>query len=98
MIFLLVLFIISALTVATVDMSEDSFVAKNYVEQMVKIQELRLLEKTVSNVIDDIFKKDDPNIDTLDENWAKPYLLPTKFGDVSVEVIDLERYLNPNTL
>jgi len=98
MIFLLVIFIVSALTVATVDMSEDSYITKTYVDQLVKSQEIRLLEKTVSTVIEDIFKKDDLNIDSLDENWAKPYFLPTKIGDISVNIVDQERFLNPNSL
>lgn len=98
MIFLLVIFLIGALTVSTVDLSEDIYIAKRYTEELVSNQEMVLLEKTVSTVISDIFKKDDPNIDSLDEEWAKPYFFPTKMGDISVEIVDQERFLNPNTL
>lgn len=98
MIFLLVIFLIGALTVSTVDISEDSYIAKKYAYELVRNQEMVLLEKTVSSIISDIFKKDDQNIDALDEEWAKPYFFPTKLGDITVEIVDQERYLNPNTL
>ncbi|MCX8083910.1 MAG: general secretion pathway protein GspK [Calditerrivibrio sp.] len=98
MIFLLVLFLVAALTVATVDMSEDSFIAKKYMKHLVTIQEVRLLEKTVSTVFKDIFKKDDANIDSLEEDWAKPYFFPTKLGNITIEIVDQERFLNPNSI
>jgi general secretion pathway protein K len=98
MILLLIFFLVSAMTITTANISEDQVVIATYTQELIKIEEIRNIEKTVDTYIQQIFKKDDATIDSFREQWSDNYTLPTNLGTVSIEIIDQERYLNPNNL
>lgn len=98
MILLLIFFLVSAMTITTANISEDQVVIATYTQELIKIEEIRNIEKTVDNYIQQIFKKDDSTIDSFREQWSDNYTLPTNLGIISIEIIDQERYLNPNNL
>ncbi|NPB05272.1 MAG: general secretion pathway protein GspK [Aquificae bacterium] len=44
----------------------------------------------------EVLKRDDGAYDALSEFWAKPIVLETPVGELSVQIVDLDRYLNLN--
>lgn len=43
-----------------------------------------------------LLRREDKSYDALTDPWAKPYIFETHLGTVSVEIVDEDRFLNPN--
>lgn len=62
-----------------------------------KIQALHIFESTLPIVIDTI-KKDDPQVDSLKDNWAFRLNFRDEKAEISITIYDEERFLNLNNL
>jgi len=46
--------------------------------------------------ITSLLQREEKSYDALTDLWAKPYIFETHLGTVSVEIVDEDRFLNPN--
>jgi len=98
MLIVIVYFLIAFSSFYILSMVEDSYFLEKYVDKIVKQEEVISLSNAVIDLIENYLSTDDPKIDSLKDNWAKPLTIPLTNGSVEITIIDQERYLNPNML
>ncbi|NPA32547.1 MAG: general secretion pathway protein GspK [Aquificae bacterium] len=60
-----------------------------------KEKHYRALSSALPRVLE-LLRREDASYDALTDPWAKPYALETPVGEVSVVILDEDRFLNPN--
>ncbi len=98
MVVFIVFSIIGILTILTTDLADDSYFFDNYVGSILEQEQIYYLSDTGIKAVERILEEDKNNYDALNETWAQS--MPVQLEDVSltIQIVDQERYLNPNLL
>jgi len=98
MILIIVLIIISTLGVLILNLSEERFVLENYIESQINTEEIIFASKSAEKALKKLLDKDDKSVDYIGELWSQT--IPVSLNDINIqiEIIDQERFLNPNFL
>ncbi len=96
---LIVVFILIGSIAATVtSLSDDSYLLDEYVNRTVEYEQIYMMADLALEAVNEIFKNDDPKVDYYGEYWSQNITVPIENGQITVTIVDQERYLNPNYL
>ena len=98
MILIFVISIISSLTFLTTQVSDDLYIYQTYVNDYKNREQLYLISDTALKAVKNFLLKDDPAVDSFQDLWASEIPVITGEAQITVNIIDQERYLNPNIL
>jgi len=98
MILVIVFVIISSIGVVVIDIIEDRYMLENYVENSIDTQQVLLASNSISKAITKLLDSDDKTVDYLGELWAENISYSFENVKIEIQIIDQERYLNPNRL
>ncbi|RMA93166.1 type II secretion system minor pseudopilin [Hydrogenothermus marinus] len=98
MIIIFVIAIISSLTFLLTSTAYDVEIYQKYVQDYKNKEQLYLISDTAIKAVEQFLKKDDSSYDSLNDFWAKEIPIITQDAQITLTVIDQERYLNPNIL
>ncbi|SNZ06475.1 general secretion pathway protein K [Persephonella hydrogeniphila] len=96
MILLFVFIVIASIGTAVLDTTEDRYLLENYVEDSVNTQQILLISDSISEALIKVLNKDDKSVDYIGEFWSKNIPLALENVKVEVQIVDQERFLNPN--
>ncbi|WP_022847624.1 MULTISPECIES: type II secretion system minor pseudopilin [unclassified Desulfurobacterium] len=98
MILLVILMIIGTVTAVVTETANETFFASQYVTKVLQQEQVMALADAMSAGIRELLSQDDGNVDYYGEYWSYPIPISLDGIDLTVEVEDEERYLNPNML
>ncbi|OMH40862.1 general secretion pathway protein GspK [Desulfurobacterium indicum] len=98
MILLVILMVIGAVTMAVTNTADETFFASHYVTKVLQQEQVMALADAISAGVKELFARDDGNVDYYGEYWTYPVPVSLNGVDLTVEIEDEERYLNPNIL
>ncbi len=98
MILLVVLMIIASLSAVVTETAQNSFFYQQYVDKMVRQEQVMALSDGVAEGVKILFSRDDSNVDYYGEYWSYPVPFSLHGISVNIEIEDEERFLNPNIL
>ncbi len=98
MILIFVISIISSLTFLTTQIADDLYIYQTYVNDYKNRQQLYLISDTALKAVKNFLLRDDPAVDSFQDFWASEIPIITQEAQITINIIDQERYLNPNFL
>lgn len=98
MILIIVLIIISTLGALILNLSEERFVLENYIESQINTEEIIFASKSVEKALIKLLDRDDKSVDYIGEFWSQTIPVSLDDVDIQIEIVDQERFLNPNFL
>ncbi len=98
MILIFVISIISSLTFLTTQVSDDLYIYQTYVNDYKNREQLYLMSDTALKAVKNFLLKDDTAVDSFQDLWASEIPVITGEAQITVNITDQERYLNPNIL
>jgi len=98
MILLFVFIVIASLGTAVLDTTEDRYLLENYVENSIDTQQILLLSDSVTKALIKILDNDDKSVDYIGEVWSENMPLAVEGVKINIQIVDQERFLNPNKL
>ncbi len=98
MIVFIVFSIIGILTVFVTDLADDSYFFDNYVSSILEQEQIFYISDTAVEAVKNFLKEDKNEYDSLNENWAQEMPVQLEEASLDIQIIDQERFLNPNLL
>ena len=96
---LIVVFILIGSIVATVtSVSEDTYILDEYVNRTIEYEQIYMMADLALEAVEEIFRNDNPDVDYFGEYWSENITVPIENGQITVTIVDQERFLNPNFL
>jgi len=95
---IVVFLLIGSITAVVTSVSEDSYTLDEYVSRTIEYEQIYMMSDLALKAVEEIFKSDDPKVDYLGEFWSKNITIPIENGQITVTIVDQERFLNPNYL
>jgi len=90
--------IIGILTVFVTDLADDSYFFDNYVSSILEQEQIFYISDTAVEAVKNFLKEDKNEYDSLNENWAQEMPVQLEEASLDIQIIDQERFLNPNLL
>ncbi|GAB6071783.1 type II secretion system protein GspK [Venenivibrio stagnispumantis] len=98
MIIIFVISIITTLTFLLTSITDDIYIFQSYVNDYKNKEQLYLISDASLNAVKDFLLSDSDDIDTLQDKWATEMPLVIDNIKLKINIIDQERFLNPNIL
>ncbi|WP_457568361.1 general secretion pathway protein GspK [Desulfurobacterium sp.] len=98
MILLVILMVIGGVTAMVTETADETFFASRYVEKVIQQEQVMALADAIAAGVKELFSQDDRNVDYYGEYWSFPVPVSLDGFDLTVEIEDQERYLNPDLL
>ncbi|WP_457639345.1 type II secretion system minor pseudopilin GspK [Persephonella sp.] len=98
MLLVVVLILIGSLSASLTITSEDSFILNEYVERTIEYEELYQVSQMAVDAVKELLQSDDKTVDYIGEVWSQNFTVPADNLQLSMVIVDQERYLNPNYL
>jgi len=99
MILVLVLFLVLGLVAFVFNAQVSSVGASSVARKVVEKERALVLLKSATPVVKKLLDRyTNGGFVSLNDPWAKPITVPSPLGEIEVEVVDLERFLNLNRL
>jgi len=99
MILVLVLFLVLGLVAFVFNAQVSSTGASSVVRKVTEKERALVLLKSATPIVKNLLDKyTNGGLVSLNDPWAKPITVPSPLGDIEVEVVDLDRFLNLNRL
>ncbi len=98
MVVFIVFSIIGILTVFVTDLADDSYFFDNYVSTTLEQEQIFYISDAGIEAVKRILKEDKNGYDALNEGWAQEMPVQLDEASLVIQVVDQERFLNPNFL
>ena len=96
MILVLVLGFFLTLTYYVTDTLQSTNSVREIYEKVYLKEKHYIILDSLIPKITSLLQREEKSYDALTDLWAKPYIFETHLGTVSVEIVDEDRFLNPN--
>ncbi len=98
MLLIIVFVLIGSIAATVTSVSEDTYILDEYVNRTIEYEQIYMMADLALEAVNEIFKNDNPNYDYFGEYWSENITVPLENGQVTVTIVDQERFLNPNYL
>jgi general secretion pathway protein K len=98
MLLIVVLILIGSIVATVTSVSEDTYVLDEYVNRTIEYEQIYMMADLALEAVEEIFRNDNPDVDYFGEYWSENITVPIENGQVTVTIVDQERFLNPNFL
>ncbi len=98
MILIVVFFLISSLSAVVLNLSHERYIFESYIQSKIETEEIFLVSKSASQAVIKLLDTDDKKIDYIGEFWSQNIPINLEEGKINIQIVDQERYLNPNFL
>ncbi len=99
MLLLIIVFIlIGSISALVISLSEDDFMFNEYIERTVEYEQIYMMSDLAFEAVKEILKNDNSKVDYYGEFWSQNIIIPIENGKINIQIVDQERFLNPNYL
>ncbi len=98
MVIFIVFAMIGILSAFVTELAKDTYFFDDYVQRVLTQEQIYFMSDVGIKAVKNFLEEDDPNYDSLTDNWAKQMPVELKEASFVIEIADQERYLNPNIL
>ncbi len=98
MLLIVVLILIGSIVATVTSVSEDTYILDEYVNRTIEYEQIYMMADLALEAVEEIFRNDNPDVDYFGEYWSENITVPIENGQITVTIVDQERFLNPNFL
>ncbi len=98
MVIFIVLSMIGILSAFVTELAKDTYFFDDYSQRIITQEQIYFMSDVGIEAVKNILEQDDPKYDSYSDNWAQQMPVELKEASFTIEIVDQERYLNPNIL
>jgi general secretion pathway protein K len=89
---------IGILSAFVTELAKDTYFFDDYSQRIISQEQIYFMSDVGIEAVKNILEEDDPKYDSFNDNWAQQMPVELKEASFTIEIVDQERYLNPNIL
>ena len=98
MVIFIVLSMIGILSAFVTELAKDTYFFDDYSQRIITQEQIYFMSDVGIEAVKNILQEDDPKFDSYSDSWAQQMPVELKEASFTIEIVDQERYLNPNIL
>jgi general secretion pathway protein K len=89
---------IGILSAFVTELAKDTYFFDDYSQRIISQEQIYFMSDVGIEAVKNILEEDDSKYDSFNDNWAQQMPVELKEASFTIEIVDQERYLNPNIL